>query len=504
MTKATQPPFEYLASASQTCLEGFELARLNQISAIRSEIQSAIEDWVSAEADARLARWLIERRRSSSETAARTSDLTETPQAELLAAFAGPTFDASAINALASVGGLETPASEFRALQPGRFAEAVNTSQFASLPKFTAALDLGTRGNVKRPSSLLKRTAPAEQISFSFADSRVPPHSVSSFANDSRRPASSVSDSPRTTANTNRAKFSSFARRPLTLPHEGDSRQHSRRSAQSNAGSSSRSRAFTAVDPVATPPPPFGTANSNAPILAPSTKLLHFESLVSSAFRSAGSKRRNICWRNGKLTARSSRAKVNGDRESLRPASPNPILLPLLIGGAASSELIEPIRPPSRPSSSLHLAVTDPPQSDVSNKFAIPSQEAATSERASPEIFDSFPPSPSILITVKLATSATQFVTEQRFARKSLAATEPSRRLESERNLPPVAEIPDRNRLPDSLDSMPAIDSPPLPLISINALQARDSSSCSCESAYSRFPLPPPVPSSLLALLKAA
>ncbi len=68
MPKATQPPFEYLASASQTCLEGFEIARLNQVACVRNEIQKALEDWVAAEADARLARWFIDRHSLQSET----------------------------------------------------------------------------------------------------------------------------------------------------------------------------------------------------------------------------------------------------------------------------------------------------------------------------------------------------------------------------------------------------------------------------------------------------
>jgi hypothetical protein len=68
MPKATQPPFEYLASASQTCLEGFEIARLNQVACVRNEIQKALEDWVAAEADARLARWFIDRHSTQSAT----------------------------------------------------------------------------------------------------------------------------------------------------------------------------------------------------------------------------------------------------------------------------------------------------------------------------------------------------------------------------------------------------------------------------------------------------
>lgn len=61
--KATQPPLEYLLTSSETCLEGFELARQNQIANVRKEIQDAINDWVVAETDARISRWILDCRR---------------------------------------------------------------------------------------------------------------------------------------------------------------------------------------------------------------------------------------------------------------------------------------------------------------------------------------------------------------------------------------------------------------------------------------------------------
>jgi hypothetical protein len=58
MTKSPVPPIEYFASASQTSLEAFELARLDQIAALRAEIHQALEAWGLAEVDARLSRRL--------------------------------------------------------------------------------------------------------------------------------------------------------------------------------------------------------------------------------------------------------------------------------------------------------------------------------------------------------------------------------------------------------------------------------------------------------------
>lgn len=64
--KAPQPPLQYLLTSSETCLEGFENARHNQIANVRKEIHQAIDDLVSAESDARISRWILDRRRAQS------------------------------------------------------------------------------------------------------------------------------------------------------------------------------------------------------------------------------------------------------------------------------------------------------------------------------------------------------------------------------------------------------------------------------------------------------
>jgi hypothetical protein len=94
MTKAAQPPFEYLATASQTSLEGFEIARLNQIATFRKEIERAIADWVAAEADVRLARWILERRKSRNQDARCISDSDMSGDIDIPSCFVGPVFDA--------------------------------------------------------------------------------------------------------------------------------------------------------------------------------------------------------------------------------------------------------------------------------------------------------------------------------------------------------------------------------------------------------------------------
>src|SRR5579863_7500492 len=66
---STQLPLEYLVTSSEDCLEGFELARLNQISNLRKEFSQVFDEWVEAEIAARMARWVLDGRRSQGEGA---------------------------------------------------------------------------------------------------------------------------------------------------------------------------------------------------------------------------------------------------------------------------------------------------------------------------------------------------------------------------------------------------------------------------------------------------
>jgi hypothetical protein len=62
--RSPQPPLEYLITCSQSSLEGFELARLDQISQLRRKIDEIQNEWVEAEVAARFARLLLETRRT--------------------------------------------------------------------------------------------------------------------------------------------------------------------------------------------------------------------------------------------------------------------------------------------------------------------------------------------------------------------------------------------------------------------------------------------------------
>ncbi len=60
----SKPVFEYLKSCSQPSLESFELSRLNRARNLRREMRELVEEWIEAEVQARLARWVLEHRRA--------------------------------------------------------------------------------------------------------------------------------------------------------------------------------------------------------------------------------------------------------------------------------------------------------------------------------------------------------------------------------------------------------------------------------------------------------
>ena len=61
---SAHPPLEYLITSSNTSLESFELSRLNAVANLRKEIRQIVDAWVQAEIEARIARWVLECRRS--------------------------------------------------------------------------------------------------------------------------------------------------------------------------------------------------------------------------------------------------------------------------------------------------------------------------------------------------------------------------------------------------------------------------------------------------------
>jgi hypothetical protein len=58
------PPLEFLVTSSQAGLENFELGKLNKIANLRKELREVVEEWIEADIQSRLARWILECRRA--------------------------------------------------------------------------------------------------------------------------------------------------------------------------------------------------------------------------------------------------------------------------------------------------------------------------------------------------------------------------------------------------------------------------------------------------------
>ncbi len=58
----TQPPWEFLLSASRNSLQSYELSRLSHAANLRKEIGALIDQWIEENSSAMLARWLMEQR----------------------------------------------------------------------------------------------------------------------------------------------------------------------------------------------------------------------------------------------------------------------------------------------------------------------------------------------------------------------------------------------------------------------------------------------------------
>jgi len=58
----TQPPWEFLLSASRNSLQSFELSRLSHAANLRKEIGALLDLWIEENSAAMLARWLMEQR----------------------------------------------------------------------------------------------------------------------------------------------------------------------------------------------------------------------------------------------------------------------------------------------------------------------------------------------------------------------------------------------------------------------------------------------------------
>jgi hypothetical protein len=61
-TYTTQPPWEFLLSASRNSLQSYELSRLSHAANLRKEITQLLDSWLEENSAAMLARWLMQQR----------------------------------------------------------------------------------------------------------------------------------------------------------------------------------------------------------------------------------------------------------------------------------------------------------------------------------------------------------------------------------------------------------------------------------------------------------
>jgi hypothetical protein len=72
---SSPPPLEYLVTSSQAGLENFQLGKMNKIANLRKELRDVVEEWIEAEIQSRLARWILECRRTQDAAARAASEI---------------------------------------------------------------------------------------------------------------------------------------------------------------------------------------------------------------------------------------------------------------------------------------------------------------------------------------------------------------------------------------------------------------------------------------------
>lgn len=162
--RSAQPPFEYLITSSEAALESFHLARLNQAANFRKELRQVMGDWIEAEAEARLARWILDCRRAQPpDTSPDASPFTEPaisgtlendifPPADALSFVSQPSPPLQA----PSGNGESRPATSAfcaRAPRRNRLAHGGNDTQLLTTPLFPKDAAAAPRSSKKRKAA---------------------------------------------------------------------------------------------------------------------------------------------------------------------------------------------------------------------------------------------------------------------------------------------------------------------------------------------------------------
>ena len=123
---SVHPQLDFLAAFSRTSLESFELSRLNLVANLRKELHQLVDEWIEAEIESRIARWLIEDRGTNPRDPAPI-----TPESS-----AALRIPAPAPGPFASAAGIESSALESRNLVRNRKPDLCRkgTRRFPAVP----------------------------------------------------------------------------------------------------------------------------------------------------------------------------------------------------------------------------------------------------------------------------------------------------------------------------------------------------------------------------------
>ena len=78
--RTTQPPWEFLLSASRNSLQSYELSRLSHAANLRKDIAALLDQWMEENSAAMLARWLMEHRERELALDESPSSVSRTPE----------------------------------------------------------------------------------------------------------------------------------------------------------------------------------------------------------------------------------------------------------------------------------------------------------------------------------------------------------------------------------------------------------------------------------------
>lgn len=152
---AIDRPFEYLLTSSPASIESFHLSRMNAVANLRKELHEIFEEWVEAEVQARLARWLLARK-NPEEAAAASSLLIDSEDRPSFRSAGAPASARIAFEAAEADSGARPAVARLVVhVPPDADAKDSSTRRTArnSVPRNSVPRDSAARPAVARPTN---------------------------------------------------------------------------------------------------------------------------------------------------------------------------------------------------------------------------------------------------------------------------------------------------------------------------------------------------------------